>query len=46
MIRAGRNAALIQDFEEKAYVAVGWFEIARSKGRSKGDVHKIIKFLT
>jgi len=24
MIRAGRSASLVQDFEEKGYVSIGW----------------------
>ena len=38
MIRAGRNASLVQDFEEKEYVAVGWSELkdlSQVKSRSE-----------
>jgi hypothetical protein len=35
MIRAGRSAALVQDFEEQGYVGVGW----RDLRLNFGDVH-------
>lgn len=39
MIRAGRNAALIRDFEESNYVAVGWDRLEDLSGmRSKDEL--------
>lgn len=42
MVRAGRNAALVQDFEEKEYVAVGWHKIGNlTEINSKEDLEKL-----
>ncbi|MFC1515796.1 restriction endonuclease [Thermodesulfobacteriota bacterium] len=42
MIRAGRDASLIQDFEDNGYVAVGWIEMDDlTNVKSKGDIEKI-----
>ncbi len=42
MIRAGRNASLVQDFEDKGYVAVGWIEMDDlTNVKSKADIEKI-----
>lgn len=42
MVRAGRNAALIQDFEEKEYVAVGWHKIGNlTEISSKEELEKL-----
>ena len=41
MIRAGRNASLVQDFEEKEYVAVGWPKMGDlSQVKSKNELAK------
>ena len=42
MVRAGRNAALVQEFEEKGYVGVGWTEIGDVSGiASKSELEKL-----
>ncbi|WP_319521882.1 restriction endonuclease [uncultured Desulfosarcina sp.] len=44
MIRAGRNAALVQDFEEKNYVAVGWCDLNDlSEVKSKEDLELLFR---
>lgn len=44
MIRAGRNAALIEDFEEKGYVAVGWIRTwDLTNIKTKKDLEKVFK---
>jgi restriction system protein len=44
MVRAGTGAFLIQDFEEKGYVAVGWTKIGDlSQVRSKEALEKLYK---
>jgi restriction system protein len=42
MVRAGRDAALVQEFEEKGYVGVGWMEIGDlSRIASKSELEKL-----
>lgn len=42
MVRAGRSAALVQEFEEKGYVGVGWTEIGDlSSITSRSELEKI-----
>lgn len=42
MVRAGRNAALVQDFEEKEYVAVGWHKMGNlTEISSKEELEKL-----
>lgn len=43
LVRAGRNATLAQEFEERNYVAVGWIELADlSNVQSKESLEKLI----
>jgi restriction system protein len=44
MIRAGRNAFLAQEFEDKEYVAVGWDRLGDLKDiKTKNELEKILK---
>jgi restriction system protein len=44
MVRAGESAFLVQDFEEKDYVAVGWTALANlSQVKSKDALEKVYK---
>ncbi|PKN30799.1 MAG: restriction endonuclease [Deltaproteobacteria bacterium HGW-Deltaproteobacteria-21] len=44
MVRAGRNAALVEEFEQKGYVGVGWTEIGDlSRISSKKDLQDLHK---
>jgi restriction system protein len=44
MIRAGRNATLVQDFEEQGYVGVGWRDLKDLSGlKSKDELEKMFR---
>jgi restriction system protein len=44
MVRAGRNAAFVQDFEEQNYVGVGWTELGNlSDIKTKDELEKIFR---
>ena len=44
MIRAGRSAILVQDFEEQGYVGVGWREMGDlSNVKSKDELEKLFR---
>ena len=44
MVRAGRSAFLVQDFEEKNYVGVGWKQLGDlSKIKSKEELERLFK---
>lgn len=41
MVRAGKNAVLIDDFKEKNLVAIGW-DLGNLKGKSKEEIKHIV----
>lgn len=41
MVRAGKNAVLIDDFKEKNLVAIGW-DLGNLKGKSKEEIKNIV----
>jgi len=44
MVRAGRSAVLVQDFEEKNYVGVGWRELGDLSGvKDKSELEKLFQ---